>query len=128
MGTRPFVSSEREADLHGSGSVAHREADTLEAPLGAAMPGVVRIVGRRCLVVERLDDAAATNDVEVSGHVARDTSAAAQARDSALGRFHSFVVGHCLTPHEPRGFSALRVRAERRRGGFQTKGKRGVDQ
>ena len=27
-----------------------------------------------------------------------------------------------------RGFSALRVRAERRRGGFQTEGKRGVEQ
>ena len=68
-----------------TGRLADGEPDALETLHGATMPGLrrVKIQG---LDVERRDDAAATNDVEVRGHVAWNVCARAQAWHCALCR------------------------------------------
>ena len=118
------MSPEGEADLHGSRGFAHREADTAEAPLDAAMPGVVRIVGRGCVVVERLDDAAAAKDLEVRGHGGRDVLAGAEVWYSVLCRRGRFGRRHGATPGtraDPRARPATALLIGSGRGGMSSK-------
>ena len=108
-GTR---SPQGQPDLDVTGGLADGEPNPLETLHRASVPRR-RIVKLETEAVERCDDAAAANDVEVRGHVARDAGAPAQAWHGALCRFHRFRLGHRFTPHNPRGCVALR--AERRR-------------
>ncbi len=93
------------------GCLADGEADGLETPHRATMPGL-RTVKIQGVEVERRDDAAAANDVEVRGHVARDVGTRAEAWHGALCRLQCFGLGHSFTADGLRGRVTLRILAE----------------
>ena len=94
-------SSYGQPDLDVSRRLADGKPDALETLHRATVPRF-RLVKLQAEAVERCDDAAAANDVEVRSHVARDAGASAQAWHGALCRFQRFGLGHSFTLHGPR--------------------------
>jgi hypothetical protein len=85
----PTASSQGQPDLDVCCCLADGEPDGLETLHRATVPGLRIVKLHGVEEVERRDDAAAANDVEVRGHVARERRAPAQAWHGALCRFRA---------------------------------------